>query len=127
MKPDAPVLVVEDDLAVRETLRDVLEMEGYRVLTAENGAEALAVLSRSTPPCLILLDLMMPVMDGWQLLEILRSPGDGTPYATIPVAVISAVAELNDLQTRYSCQVISKPASLEEIVGVAHACCRDMA
>ena len=82
------VMVVEDDYAIRETLRELLEEEGYRVTQAANGAEALARL-RDTEgrPSLILLDLMMPVMDGWEFRSaIARDP----KLASIPVIVISA-------------------------------------
>ena len=83
------VLVVEDDDDIRECLADVLSEEGYTVETAENGREALQLLRRFRP-CVILLDLMMPVMDGWELLGELRSDGD---WATLPVVVVSAANE----------------------------------
>src|SRR5688500_15806012 len=61
------VLVVEDDPQIREVIAEVLTDEGYAVQTAENGREALQRLHESRP-CVMLLDLMMPIMDGWQLL-----------------------------------------------------------
>src|SRR2546428_350964 len=66
------VLVVDDDLAVRESMRSVLEGEGYAVTAAENGLEALQHLRNGLRPEVILLDLLMPVMDGWQFLRELR-------------------------------------------------------
>lgn len=81
------LLLVDDDADTLAVLRELLEAEGYSVETATNGSEALAVLQRKTGPCAILLDLMMPVMDGWQFLQIKN--GDAH-LASIPVIVISA-------------------------------------
>jgi CheY-like chemotaxis protein len=67
----ATVLVVDDEFDIREAVRDVLEGEGYRVITAVNGQEALDLLA-TLRPCVVLLDLMMPVMNGWQVLDALR-------------------------------------------------------
>ena len=69
-----PVLVVDDDPDIRETLRFVLEDAGYPVYSAENGSEALAILSSGKElPGLILLDLMMPVMSGDEMLRALKA------------------------------------------------------
>ena len=84
--PKGEVLVVEDDFAIRETLRELLEDEGYDVSWASNGQEALHVLSRRAPR-VILLDLMMPVMDGWEFRHAQRQD---PALASIPVVVISA-------------------------------------
>jgi CheY-like chemotaxis protein len=88
--PAGHVMLVEDDFAIRETVTDVLESEGFRVTCAANGAEALERLGRAAaPPDLILLDLMMPVMDGWEFREAQqRDPR----LAAIPVVVLSAGA-----------------------------------
>jgi CheY-like chemotaxis protein len=80
------VLVVEDDIATRELLRRQLEAEGWSVTEAENGRVALAALERGTPS-LILLDLMMPVMDGCQFAAELRQR---EAWRGIPVIVITA-------------------------------------
>jgi CheY-like chemotaxis protein len=79
------VVVVEDDLDIREVMRMVLETSGYSVLEASEGAEALSVV-RGRRPCVILLDLMMPGMDGFQFREAqLRDPA----IAAIPVIIVS--------------------------------------
>jgi CheY-like chemotaxis protein len=84
------ILVVDDDEAIRESLSDCLREEGYEVHVAANGAQALAVLGRLDPePCLVLLDLMMPVMSGWEMLEVMH---EDPRYARTPVVVISAMA-----------------------------------
>ncbi len=86
--PKGEVMVVEDDFSIRDILRELLEEEGYRVVWAADGREALARLKAARrPPSLILLDLMMPVMDGWEFrLAQQRDP----ELARIPVVVISA-------------------------------------
>jgi len=81
------VLVVDDDQAIREVIAEVLRDEGYEVVCAENGEQALRELQRD-PPNLVLLDLMMPVMSGWELLEHLQASGE---LSRIPVVVVSAM------------------------------------
>ncbi len=83
----AGILVVDDDPEIRESLRDVLEEEGYRVSCVGNGREALDYLGQSPAPCVILLDLMMPVMDGWQFR---REQKKDPALARIPLVVITA-------------------------------------
>ncbi len=84
---EGTVLIAEDDEAIRDGLSMSLEIEGYRVLTAADGREALELLPKLEPPCLLLLDLLMPVMNGWELLEAKnRDPA----LAPIPVVVLTA-------------------------------------
>ena len=73
-KPESVVLVVEDEAESRDTLRELLELEGYKVETASDGKAALEVLE-TIDPCVVLLDLFMPVMDGWQVIDRLRTDG----------------------------------------------------
>lgn len=81
------VLVVDDDRAIRESLCDLLEDEGHRAISAANGREALDILHGGDRPCVILLDMMMPVMDGPAFrAEQLKDPD----LSAIPVAVITA-------------------------------------
>jgi CheY-like chemotaxis protein len=81
------VMIVEDDFEIREILRELLEEAGYRVMWAANGMEALARLRIGRAPRVILLDLMMPVMDG---LEFRTAQRRDPALAAIPVVVISA-------------------------------------
>src|SRR5690348_6956744 len=67
--PCKTILIVEDNTAIRETVQDVLETEGYRAFAASNGLEALKTLKTLAAPTLILLDMMMPQMNGWEFLE----------------------------------------------------------
>ncbi len=81
------VLVVEDDQDLRETLCAIIEAEGLATATASDGRAALEALRMGLRPLLILLDLMMPSMNGWEALSIIRSD---YALADIPVAVLSA-------------------------------------
>ncbi|MBI2466907.1 MAG: response regulator [Candidatus Rokubacteria bacterium] len=85
-RQDVSVLVVDDDPAFRELARRLLEREGYRVAEAENGRVALERV-REAPPGLILLDLMMPEMDGFAFVEELRREA---AWRAIPVVVVTA-------------------------------------
>ena len=80
------ILIVEDNPRMQETLSTVLRLKGFQTLTAYNGVEALEVLRLRTPD-LMLLDLMMPVMGGLELLKVLR---DAPQWKDLPVVVLSA-------------------------------------
>jgi CheY-like chemotaxis protein len=82
------VLLVDDDPDVRETVAALLELEGYRVTVAVNGQEALCLLQIGPPPSLILLDLLMPVMDGF---EFRRHQRAHPAWASLPTVVMTAV------------------------------------
>jgi CheY-like chemotaxis protein len=90
MKP-ADVLVVDDEPDIRETICAILEAEGYCVETACNGLEALESLRVGAPPGLVVLDLTMPVMNGYELLEHMQSD---RALSAIPVMVVSAICDL---------------------------------
>ena len=83
-----PILVVEDDRDLRDSLCGVLELEGFPTVGARNGEEALTWLRTHPAPCAILLDLMMPVMNG---LEFRTRQLDDVALAGIPVIVLSAL------------------------------------
>lgn len=108
------VLVVDDDHEVREALRDVLDDAGYAVTTAANGAEALCQLERSSAPDVIILDLTMPVMDGYEFLS--RRERDPALRA-IPVVVVSAVVESQVLGGN-GVQMLRKPIDLDTLCAV---------
>jgi len=82
------VLVVDDDLAIREVVSEVLRDEGYEVTVAADGVQAMSALRRAPHPDLMLLDLMMPVMSGWEVLEQIH---DDSELARVPVVVVSAM------------------------------------
>lgn len=114
------VLIVEDDLNTREMLGQFLELEGYKVETAENGKRALERLGSGMGACVILLDLMMPVMDGWQFRqEQIRDAS----LANIPVIVVSA-AGCERLEKIQANAYLSKPVDLDELLGCVTQFCR---
>lgn len=115
------VLLVEDDSDIRSTIADVLELEGYRVVTARNGRDALERLSAPQRPCLILLDLMMPGMNGWEFRqEQVRSE----ELASIPVVILSGDGSIE--QKAASLQVaghLRKPVQLEALLDMIRRYC----
>jgi CheY-like chemotaxis protein len=115
------VLIVEDDDEIREILAEMLTDRGYRVLTAANGQEALAQLRDAGPPCIILLDLMMPVMDGWQLrAELLADP----TFAGVPVVVVSGAADLHDrVDVLRAAKVLTKPVKWPALLECVQTLC----
>jgi CheY-like chemotaxis protein len=119
----ATILLVEDDADIRTSLADILTDEGYRVRTAANGSEALQQLrERDTPrPALILLDLMMPVMDGWKMREEMLKD---SALASIPVVVLSGVIDLGHQATALGAAAyITKPFELGSLVNTVHQLC----
>jgi two-component system chemotaxis response regulator CheY len=111
------ILVIEDDIAVQQTLRDVLEMQGYDVITASNGKEGLDVLRSSEhSPALILLDLMMPNVNGWQFLDSQRNDPN---LKDIPVVICSAYME--SAKSVRPAAVIPKPIQLNQLLGAIKA------
>jgi CheY-like chemotaxis protein len=118
MEVSRHILVVEDDFAIRETVSEVLSGEGFRVTCAANGAEAMLRLDEASvqgnPPGLILLDLMMPVMDGWEFrLAQRRDPR----LAGIPVIVLSAGAGMESKLAHLApAAFLPKPFELEHLL-----------
>lgn len=84
------ILVIEDNIDIQESLKATLELEGYNVFTADNGKEAIDHLEKIPTPCLILLDLMMPVMNGWEFVEEFQKIDK---YSNIPIILLSAYSE----------------------------------
>lgn len=115
------ILLIEDDPHLRDSVQAVLEVEGFQVVTAEHGLEGLQRLEVTESPCLIVLDLMMPVMNGWEFLETMRERPD---TAQPPVVVVSAAAQLDDVQQRFQCQVLRKPFEVDHLIAVAEQHCQ---
>ena len=115
-----PVLVVEDDPDCREMLATLVEALGYPVVVAQNGAEALAV-AHAYQPCLILLDLMMPVMDGEEFRQTqLADPA----IRDIPVIIVSAKHSARATAKRLrAAAAIAKPIDLDEVSAKVAAAC----
>lgn len=113
------VLVVDDDQDIRDSLRALLEDEGYRVRTACDGAEAVAAMHEE-PPCFVILDLMMPVMDGW---EVAGRMHDEAELASIPVCVVTATPEWAPADA--AC-VMRKPVDIPSLLALVHERCSDL-
>jgi two-component system, OmpR family, response regulator CpxR len=98
---------VDDDDSIREVVSEVLRDEGYGVVCASNGEQALSKLHNHGHPDLMLLDLMMPVMSGWELLEVL---GSSAELSQIPVVVVSA------MNAPGACEHLAKPIDLDRLL-----------
>ena len=115
-------MIVEDDLDIRDALTQILEFEGYNVLSAENGQDALARLRDGEKPSLILLDLMMPVMDGWQFRVEQQKDAN---LNTIPVVIISADGRVYQKASAIGAVgYLKKPVELEVLLSTVERHCK---
>jgi CheY-like chemotaxis protein len=114
------IMVIEDDNETRNLLAQILELEGFQVVAFPNGAEALDYLTQSVPPCLIILDLYMPVMDGRQFRSaMLADPQLGS----IPVVVVTAF-EPSSATALSALRVFRKPVDIKALLGVVRQTCQ---
>ncbi|NTU78308.1 MAG: response regulator [Chloroflexales bacterium] len=118
----ATILVVDDDYGIREVLSEVLNDEGYQVVTAADGEEALRYLQCvSSLPCVILLDLMMPVMTGW---EFRLAQQQDPRLAPIPVVALSARTSITHATYEVAVDAfIQKPVDLERLLALLEGYC----
>lgn len=115
------VLVVDDDEGIRESLVDILSLEGYSVVTATNGAEAMDALRAGVTPCLILLDLKMPVMSGAEFYALQQLDPS---WSQIPVVIISADGDLAAKAAALGCpKFIEKPMKVPKILTCVERYC----
>ncbi len=116
LAPARTVLLVEDDADIRDSLQDILEEEGFDVVPASNGKQAIDFLTMNEPAgaALVILDLLMPMVSGWEVLERMSSD---PRLADIPVLVLSAAA--GDKPERAQ-GFVRKPFSLEAFVSKVH-------
>lgn len=115
------ILVVEDDQDLREGLCEALELEGYVAVRVENGQAALGYLAKGVRPCVILLDLMMPVMDGWTFRqEMMKDPS----LAAVPVIVMTAATPVRAAAVAAKV-ILYKPLHMGKVVGVIQEHCPD--
>jgi CheY-like chemotaxis protein len=119
--PPGPILVVDDNADVRDMLAHALEIAGYAVETARDGREALARMRREPQPRLVVLDLYMPVLDGFGVREEqLREPR----LAAIPVLIYSGHHDVRQAARRMGVDgYFAKPFDLDEILGLVDARC----
>jgi CheY-like chemotaxis protein len=113
--------MLEDDDSIRNVMKLALEFEGYKVHVAANGQEGLKVLSTISNPNVILLDLMMPVMNGWEFADAL---GKNLEYARIPIIVVTAFAEKAKNSIR-AAAVIKKPVDLNSLYETVRYFCEE--
>ena len=105
------ILVVDDDRGAMEALSDILEYEGYHVQRAQNGLQALEYLQTTRPcPNLIILDLLMPVMDGWEFRMRQKEDPD---LAKVPVLVVTAIAATAGID---AVCVLHKPVDVDALL-----------
>jgi CheY-like chemotaxis protein len=115
-------LIVEDDPEIREVLSEILRDEGYEVACAANGVEALQRLRSGAPPRLILLDLMMPVMNGW---EFIAEQQQDAALRQIPVVVVSGAGSMEqDAGDLAAVGSLSKPMDLGALLAMVARYCR---
>ncbi len=115
-----PVLIVEDDADLREMMAQLLALEGYVATTVANGLEALEYLERGDKPDVILLDLMMPVMDGW---EFRRQQQAVPTLANVPVIILSAIDQRRAAEVD-AAAFIKKPLDFDRLLELVRRFCR---
>ena len=116
--PSVDILLAEDDADLREAMLDTLQDAGYHVAAVANGQEALAWLHRAARlPSLILLDLMMPIMDGWQFRE---AQCKDAKSSSVPVVVLSAMGSHPTID---SVEYLKKPTKVAPLLEVVERYC----
>ena len=116
------ILVVEDDPDLRETLLEVLEDEGFEVSIAANGREALDILETRRGAALVLLDLVMPDMDG---LEFLRRQLQSPALPSVPVVILTGDSKgQNEARTMGFAHALAKPFREEDLLRLVFDYCR---
>jgi CheY-like chemotaxis protein len=122
--PPERILIVEDDPEIQRCLRELLEGEGYGVDSAFNGREALSFLEEGHRPTAILLDLMMPVMNGYQFLAATRDdhiPGAAAPAERIPTVIVSAAPDTVQTSACFGLPLVRKPFNIDALLTTIRA------
>lgn len=118
----APVLLVEDDEGIRDSVAECLVSEGYAVCAVANGAEALAALRTTGRPGVILVDLVMPIMDGAELIDALRADA---AWRRIPVVLMTAATPSSGLPR--ADEYLEKPFQLDDLLAAVERQARSAA
>jgi len=119
MSHEHSILVVEDDTDLRGALAGLLEDQGFGTLRAKDGVEALKKIREVRRPCLILLDLMMPRMNGWEFLELHRSDRS---LSSIPLVLVTAFRDTEPAQAK---AMITKPIDVPKMIETLERLLRD--
>ena len=114
------VLVVDDDSAVRRMILLLLSSEGYETETATDGAEALALM-RQRRPCLVLLDINMPLMDGW---EFRKQQLEDPALADVPVVCLTGIVHPEDVERILGVPCLGKPVHFSSLIRAVEKVCR---
>jgi len=115
----ARVLIVEDDPDSQQLLETVLQLEGYKTMVARNGLQGLELM-RARRPCAVVLDLMMPGMDGWQFRrQQLREPA----LAAVPVVCVTGVANPEEVERQLGVACLRKPIDVDRLLDEVQARC----
>ncbi|MDB4970073.1 MAG: chemotaxis protein CheY [Myxococcales bacterium] len=116
------VLIVEDDEDIRTDLAAILRVKGFAVEEVANGKEAMARLESGPAPCLLVLDLMMPVMNGWELRTAMRANGT---LSEIPVVVVSGAGRIDpqEVDALEAAAVLVKPFELSQLLELVGRYC----
>jgi len=115
-------MVVDDDIDIRETIQDLLEVRGFHVIGAGDGADAMAQLKRGARPRVILLDLMMPGLSGEEFRNQQLADAD---IAHIPVVVLSGARGVDEAARRMRVASLPKPVELHELMETVGRFCAD--
>jgi CheY-like chemotaxis protein len=110
------ILLAEDNDDIRQTLAEVLEFEGYAVKTVSNGKEALEALNENRSPMLVLLDLMMPVMSGWEFLDAQKKSEEFHHHPVVVLSAVPATQSLQDSSTLETAGALRKPIDLNRLL-----------
>jgi CheY-like chemotaxis protein len=113
------VLIVDDDFRIRALMARLLETSGFTAVEAANGKEALELL-RERRPCVILLDLQMPIMDGW---EFRRQQVADPAIADVPVICVTGYYDASDLFRRAGVRCFTKPVQLSALLNAIREIC----
>ncbi|MEO5971475.1 MAG: response regulator [Bdellovibrionia bacterium] len=108
------ILIVEDDVSIRESLSELLDLEGFAFQVASDGFQAISLLTESErKPDAILLDLMMPVCSGYAFLEIIKDVSD---LKSIPIIIMSAAANAEETARAHHLAMVKKPIHVDDLL-----------
>jgi CheY-like chemotaxis protein len=116
----SPILIVEDDADLREMMAQLLTLEGFSPYAVSNGREALDYLRTSERPDVILLDLMMPVMDGWEFRRVQQSE---PALADVPVIILSALDAARADEVGGPTEFLKKPLDFDRLLALVRRHC----
>lgn len=116
------ILVVEDDDGIRESVVDILEGEGFKVIAVKNGCEALDTLERGIKPCWVLLDQFMPKMNGTECLKKIRENRD---FQDLQITMLSAGANIQKETKQFNVDFVKKPITIDNLISTAEKFCRN--